>query len=128
MRGRWWLQELPYLTFRLIVYTIKTVRYTWDENKREINLTKHRLDFADAHLVYENPEKLTFSSRRQDEPRDLDIAFVRVMETVLALVYHMRGEDVHVISFRYASRKERRIYEQQRNEESHRLGICETNG
>jgi uncharacterized DUF497 family protein/uncharacterized protein (DUF4415 family) len=80
--------------------------HTWDESKRERNFAKHRLDLADAHVVYENPEKITFSSPRNDENRDLDIAFVRLVDTVLTLVYQLRGEDVHVISFRYASRKE----------------------
>ena len=102
----------------VLVYCIytKIAGYTWDEVKREINLKKHKLDFKDAHLVYENSQKITFSSPRNNEDRDVDIAFVRVMDVALTLVYHMRGEDVHVISFRYASRKERIIYEQRRKE------------
>ena len=33
----------------------------WDEAKRKTNLQKHGLDFADAGLVYNNPNKITFS-------------------------------------------------------------------
>ena len=81
-----------------------------------MNLIKHRLDFADAYLVYENPDKITFASPRADENRDVDIALVRVLDSVLTLVYHVRGEDIRVISFRYASRTERKFYEQRHKE------------
>jgi uncharacterized DUF497 family protein len=42
----------------------------------------------------------------------LDLALVVVRGRVLALVYTERGDDVRVISFRHASREERRQYEQ----------------
>jgi len=32
--------------------------YEWDEAKREANLRKHRLDFRDAYLVYDHPQKI----------------------------------------------------------------------
>jgi len=59
----------------------------WDERKREINLRKHGLDFADAHLVYENPDKLTTTYMRNDEERKMDVALVEVRGVILALVY-----------------------------------------
>jgi uncharacterized DUF497 family protein len=83
---------------------------TWDEGKRRSNLTKHKLDFADAALVYDHPDKLTRKSLRNEEKRNVDIAVVEVIGACLTLVYVERGEDVHVISFRNASRKERRLY------------------
>jgi uncharacterized DUF497 family protein len=33
--------------------------FLWDEAKRKSNLEKHGLDFKDAHLIYDDPEKLT---------------------------------------------------------------------
>jgi uncharacterized DUF497 family protein len=74
-----------------------------------MNLLKHGLDFADAHLVYENPNKITFESTRAKEFRLVDIALVEVAGVVLALVYVERDDDVRVISFRRASRQERRM-------------------
>jgi uncharacterized protein len=68
------------------------------------------LDFADAYLVYENPAKITSQSTRSDEPRLVDIAIVQVAEAVLLLVYVELGDDVRVISFRRASRREREVY------------------
>lgn len=94
----------------------------WDEAKRQANLKKHGLDFADAHLVYENPEKVTVASVRNGETRQLDTAVVEVLGTILALVYVERNDDVRIISFRHASRQERRRYEKVRAEEPDGLG------
>jgi uncharacterized DUF497 family protein len=84
--------------------------YEWDEAKREANLRKHGLDFLDAYIVYENPEKVTYPSTRRGERRFQDVALVEVDGNVLSLAYVMRGGNVRVISFREASRRERRDY------------------
>ena len=84
--------------------------YTWDEAKREANLAKHGLDFADAAIVYEAPGKATFASPRNGEDRETDVVLVEAAAGVLSLVYVERGPDVRCISFRPASRKERRAY------------------
>jgi uncharacterized protein len=88
--------------------------YEWDEAKRLSNLRKHRLDFRDAYLVYENPQKITFHYWRGTEQRFLDVAIVELAGIVLSLVYVLRGGNVRVISFRPASRKERKAYGLQR--------------
>jgi uncharacterized DUF497 family protein len=84
--------------------------YEWDEAKREANLRKHRLDFWAAHLVYENTEKITYRLKSNSEIRLLDIALVELKGVVLALVYTIRNGNIRFISFRYASRRERRRY------------------
>jgi uncharacterized protein len=84
--------------------------YEWDEAKREANLRKHRLDFFAAHFVYESLEKVTYRLRSAQEARFLDVALVEYMGAILALVYTQRNGNVRFISFRYASRKERRRY------------------
>jgi len=86
--------------------------FLWDETKRDSNLRKHGLDFKDTYLVYDNPEKCTYESSRAGEHRLMDLAFAVVRGRLLALVYTKRGDDVRVISFRPASREERRQYEQ----------------
>ena len=84
--------------------------YEWDEAKREANLKKRGLDFYAAHLVYESRKKITYRLKRESEIRFLDVALVEVKGAILALVYTMRNANVRFISFRYASRKERRRY------------------
>lgn len=90
--------------------------YVWDEAKRKSNLEKHGLDFADAWMVYENPEKYTLDTTREGEHRLLDVALMQVNQHVLALIYTERGADIRVISFRPASRRERAFYEHVRRQ------------
>lgn len=85
--------------------------YEWDEAKREANLRKHGFDCDDADMVFENPNKITFLMEGRGEERWLDIALVETGGIVLALAYTIRGYDIRIISFRKASRKERRIYD-----------------
>ncbi|MGO9339831.1 MAG: BrnT family toxin [Terracidiphilus sp.] len=89
--------------------------FIWDEAKRKSNLEKHGLDFVDAHLVYDNPDKLTYDSSRKGERRLLDLAFALVKGRLLALIYTERGHDVRVILFRTASREEREQYEEDKD-------------
>jgi uncharacterized protein len=86
--------------------------YVWDEAKRKSNLKQHGLDFRDAHLVYESPNKCTYDASREGEYRLMDVALAVVRGKLLTLVYTERGDDVRIISFRNASREERRQYEE----------------
>ena len=84
----------------------------WDDAKRKSNLEKHGLDFKDAHLVYDNPDKCTYDTSRQGEQRWMDLAVAVIQGRLLTLIYTERGDNVRVISFRPASREEREQYEQ----------------
>lgn len=86
--------------------------FVWDEVKRIANLKKHGLDFRDAHLVFDAPEKCTYTSNRGNEHRWMDLALAVVHGKVLALIYTHREDDIRVISFRVASREERKQYEE----------------
>lgn len=86
--------------------------YAWDEAKRKSNLRKHGLDFKDAYLVYENSNKCTYDASRYDEYRLMDVALAVVRGRVLTLVYTENEDEVRIISFRHASREERKRYEE----------------
>lgn len=86
--------------------------YVWDEAKRKSNLKKHGLDFKDACLVYENPHKCTYDASRDDEYRLMDVALAVIKGRLLTLVYTESDDVVRVISFRNASREERKRYEE----------------
>jgi uncharacterized protein len=75
----------------------------WDEAKRKTNLQKHGLDFADTGLVYDNPNKITFQSPREGEPRKQDIAMVAVHGPRISCTQRWTGQRVR-LSF-----KERRM-------------------
>ena len=85
--------------------------YEWDEAKREANLRKHGFDFDDADSVYESPDKVTFKEDDRGELRWRDLAPVEWAGSILSLVYTLRGYNIRIISFRKASRRERRTYD-----------------
>ena len=77
--------------------------------KQATNLSKHRLDFADAAMVLCNPYRLDAVSVRNGQGREQSFAFVFERLNVLSVV-HLPGDRPHIISFRPASRLEREIY------------------
>lgn len=84
---------------------------TFDESKRQANISKHGLDLADATMVYDSPNKVTLESTRGGESRKMDIALVEMIGVVLALVYVERNKGIRAISLRRASKAERKLYE-----------------
>ena len=90
------------------------MKYEWDENKRQSNLEKHGLDFVIAYQIFESLEKLTMPSNYTHEERWIDIAPVGEELLILTLVYTHRNENIRVISLRKTSKKERRLYYENR--------------
>ena len=84
------------------------MRFSFDPAKDAANLAKHGLSLADAPLVLEAPDKLTLSSFRTNEARQMDLALVEVASVVLVYVLRSPGE-VRAISLRRASKQERKL-------------------
>ena len=88
------------------------MNFEWDEEKRQNNVSKHGLDFADAWEVFEGP-MLTGLDQREDygEERWIGIGLLRGL--VVVIVFAERGEDtIRVISLRKGLKHERIKYEQ----------------
>lgn len=85
------------------------MRYLWDDAKRQTNLVKHKLDFADADLVLDNPLKMEVERVRHGERRRQAYAYVFDVLTVLTVIY-VAGQVPRIVSFRHAARNERKIY------------------
>ncbi len=84
--------------------------FEWDPGKAQSNLRKHRIAFADAVTLFDDPWALTIrdpdaagEERFISQGRD---AFGRI----LVMVFTMRGEVARVISARAASPGETRRY------------------
>ena len=88
------------------VYTLTYMK--WDEVKRQKNLFKHGLDFANADYVLRNPLRLDIDVLRNNEERVQSFAYVFDYLAVLTVVHSDNGE--RIISFRRASREEREVY------------------
>jgi uncharacterized DUF497 family protein len=98
------------------------VWFEWDEAKARSNRRKHGVQFDDAMLVFADPFALIEQDRIEDGElrwRTLGMAG----ETVLLLVAHTAREDgpdeiIRIISARKAARKERKRYDENREESS----------
>jgi uncharacterized DUF497 family protein len=86
-------------------------RLIWDEAKRQANLAKHGLDFADAGEVLDSRWRLDIAVIRADEARVLSISYALGWLAVLTVVHTGRESAARVISFRRASTLEREIYD-----------------
>ncbi|USX23777.1 BrnT family toxin [Oxalobacteraceae bacterium OTU3REALA1] len=81
--------------------------YTWDEAKRKSNLRKHGLDFADAIGVIEGKSYTEEDTRYlYGERRYITIGHFEGKAVVV--VFTEDDDEVRIISFRPATRRERR--------------------
>ena len=82
-----------------------SMRFSWDEKKRRLNLKDHGLDFVDAPRVFEGPT-FTFEDDRfaYGEQRFVTLGFLA--DIAVSLVHTETPSRIHVISFRKATRHE----------------------
>ena len=91
-------QQLPELSFDV---------FEWDEEKRILNLEKHKIDFEDVTEIFDKPLFL----KRSD--RDNEIRFVAVGELQsrhITVVFTIRDEVCRLISARRARKNEQENY------------------
>jgi uncharacterized DUF497 family protein len=82
----------------------------WDDNKRQSNLQKHGLDFANANEVLESRYRLDIDVFRNDELRTQSLSYVTGILAVLTLVHTQRENATRIISYRAASTQEQDDY------------------
>jgi hypothetical protein len=86
------------------------MQYLWDEAKRQSNLKRHRLDFRDAQIVFDDLT-LTFEDDRfhYDEQRFITIGLLSGEFVVIA--HTEENEDMtRIISMRKATKHEEIIF------------------
>ena len=81
------------------------MRYTWDEAKRAANLRDHGIDFVDAEKVFAGLT-LTYEDDRfpYGERRFVTLGLLAVIP--VSIVHTEDADNIHVISFRKATRYE----------------------
>ena len=81
----------------------------WDEGTREANLRQHGLDFEGCEEVFDHPVLTVEDSRvAYGEHRINLLGWLH--GRVVHMTYTERGESLHVISLREATRHEARSY------------------
>ena len=87
------------------------MKFEWDEQKNQDNIKKHALDFADAHKVFEYPLLANLDDRKDyGEERWIGIGLMD-MRVVVIVFTEPDANTIRIISFRKATRNERKQYE-----------------
>ena len=87
------------------------MNFTWNETKRQSNLKKHGLDFADAELVFAGMTA-TFEDNGRDYGEER-FKTLGLLGFVTIVINHTETEgEIRVISMRKASSRERKAYEE----------------
>jgi uncharacterized DUF497 family protein len=73
------------------------------------NNEKHGIDFTEAQLLWEDPDRVVIPARTTDEPRYLLIG--RIAEKLWSAVFTYRYEKIKIISLRRSRDEEVDIYE-----------------
>ena len=86
--------------------------FEWDENKRQSNIVKHGIDFADAVTIFEKFVN-TVPSKNTDcgEQRLVTTGMLNGRE--ITVVHTRRGDNLRIISARRARVEERIAYHEE---------------
>ena len=85
------------------------MRFTWSEAKRKSNLKNHGLDFRDASRVFEGLT-FTFEDDRFDYGEQRFVTLGLLDGTPVSIVHTETADNIHIISFRKATRNEQIIF------------------
>ncbi len=88
------------------------MQFEWDEQKEQINIVKHGIDFSTAAYVFrdENRLELYDEAHSEKEDRYITIGFIHGVAFLVMVVYTERGDAIRIISARKATRQEERLY------------------
>jgi uncharacterized DUF497 family protein len=88
------------------------MKIVWDEPKRQTNLLKHGLDFADVPLFDWRNAKV-YSAKPDDDGRARLKAVGRFGTDTTVVIFALLGtEAMSIISFRLASGREKKVFDE----------------
>lgn len=91
------------------------MKFEWDDNKNQLNVSKHGISFEQACYVFNDPMYLEMYDFEHSDNEDRYIALGKVND-VLFVVFTERRDSIRIISARLATNIERRIYYDQDTE------------
>jgi len=92
---------------------VKSIRFSWDEQKNRANQKKHRISFDEAETVFfdENAIEYFDPDHSVDEDRFLMLGIsFRLRVLVVSYCLRQRGSEIRIISARKTTRKEQKVY------------------
>lgn len=83
--------------------------FEWDEDKNQMNLQKHGIDFDTAILVFNDSQRIEIYDMEHSTEEDR-YNTIGLVNDVLFVVYTERKDNIRLISARLATKTERSIY------------------
>jgi uncharacterized DUF497 family protein len=89
------------------------MKVEWDPQKAVLNLRRHCVSFEEAESALTDPLALTANDRDHSSHELRFITFaVSKRQRLLVIAFTKRGDAIRIISARLASKRERKIYEE----------------
>lgn len=85
------------------------MEFDFDPEKNLVNKQKHGIDFSDAQLLWEDPDRIEIPARTIDEPRFIIIG--KIAGKHWSAVFTYRRELIRIISVRRSRKEEIELYE-----------------
>jgi uncharacterized DUF497 family protein len=85
------------------------VDFEFDPSKSRNNKEKHNIDFVEAQLLWEDPDRIEIPVRTEDEPRAIVIGTIKGKHW--SAIITTRSEQTRIISVRRSRKKEIELYE-----------------
>ena len=90
------------------------MKFDWDDKKARANVAKHGVTFHEATSVFGDRLALTFRDPDHSAGEDRFLTFGQsITGRLLVVVHTARGVSIRIISARPATRRERKIYEEE---------------
>jgi uncharacterized DUF497 family protein len=87
------------------------MEFEFDSRKSETNKKKHGIDFIEAQMLWDDPDRIEIPARTIDEPRLLVVG--KIADEYWSGIITYRGESIRIISVRRSRVEEVEIYESQ---------------
>jgi len=90
------------------------MQFQWDDTKNQINIRKHGIDFLQASIVFKDTSAVVVEDTRKNygETRYQIIGAANPLGIVLVVFTERDGDIIRIISARKASKREKRLYQQ----------------
>jgi len=85
------------------------MQFEFDQRKSQTNKNKHGIDFVEAQILWEDPDRIEIPATTIDEPRFIVIG--KISNKHWSTIITHRGEKIRMISVRRSRREEIEIYE-----------------
>lgn len=84
------------------------LEFEWDEEKNKLNQEKHKIDFSDAVDIFNDEDRIQYTTSKNGEKRFLTIG--KAFQALITVVFTTRELVIRIISARRSRKEERRDY------------------